>query len=188
MALWKQITHLVKDPPPDHIFELSEAGIAYARQRGNRFPDVRARSAGGIAGGRQPPAARRSGVGARAHRAAQWSQAASRGHDSAGLRRARQLARFRFFPLIARGTTAAGAVPGEKDDSVRYRFGRGELLGAAGLNQSWREEGRRGRGHRVARDSGPLRSHFPGRQPSSRRGHHVRTGRAESVQREAAWP
>jgi len=31
MALWKQITHLVKDPPPDHIFELSEAGIAYAR-------------------------------------------------------------------------------------------------------------------------------------------------------------
>ena len=32
MALWKQITHLVKDPPPDHIFELSEAGIAWARQ------------------------------------------------------------------------------------------------------------------------------------------------------------
>ena len=31
MALWKQIAHLVKDPPPDHIFELSEAGIAYAR-------------------------------------------------------------------------------------------------------------------------------------------------------------
>jgi len=31
MALWKQIARLVKDPPPDHIFELSEAGIAYAR-------------------------------------------------------------------------------------------------------------------------------------------------------------
>ena len=31
MALWKQITRLAKDPPPDHIFELSEAGIAYAR-------------------------------------------------------------------------------------------------------------------------------------------------------------
>jgi type IV pilus assembly protein PilM len=31
MALWKTIAHLVKDPPPDHIFELSEAGIAYAR-------------------------------------------------------------------------------------------------------------------------------------------------------------
>jgi type IV pilus assembly protein PilM len=31
MALWKQITHLVKDPPPEHIFELSEAGIAYSR-------------------------------------------------------------------------------------------------------------------------------------------------------------
>jgi type IV pilus assembly protein PilM len=31
MALWKQITRLVNDPPPDHIFELSEAGIAYAR-------------------------------------------------------------------------------------------------------------------------------------------------------------
>src|ERR1043165_377177 len=31
MALWKQISRLVKDPPPDHIFELSEAGIAYGR-------------------------------------------------------------------------------------------------------------------------------------------------------------
>jgi type IV pilus assembly protein PilM len=31
MAWWKQIARLVKDPPPDHIFELSEAGIAYAR-------------------------------------------------------------------------------------------------------------------------------------------------------------
>jgi len=31
MALWKQITRLVQDPPPDQIFELSEAGIAYAR-------------------------------------------------------------------------------------------------------------------------------------------------------------
>ena len=31
MALWKQITRLVKDPPPEHIFELSEAGIAYSR-------------------------------------------------------------------------------------------------------------------------------------------------------------
>ena len=31
MALWKQIARLVKDPPPDHIFELSEAGIAYSR-------------------------------------------------------------------------------------------------------------------------------------------------------------
>ena len=31
MALWKQITHLVKDPAPEHVFELSEAGIAYSR-------------------------------------------------------------------------------------------------------------------------------------------------------------
>ena len=31
MALWKQITRLVKDPAPDHVFELSEAGIAYSR-------------------------------------------------------------------------------------------------------------------------------------------------------------
>src|SRR5580765_5656692 len=31
MAFWKQITHLVKDPPPEHVFELSEAGIAYSR-------------------------------------------------------------------------------------------------------------------------------------------------------------
>jgi type IV pilus assembly protein PilM len=32
MALWKQISRLVKDPPPDQIFELSEAGIAYSLQ------------------------------------------------------------------------------------------------------------------------------------------------------------
>src|SRR5579862_9917363 len=31
MSLLKRITHLVKDPPPEHIFELSEAGIAYSR-------------------------------------------------------------------------------------------------------------------------------------------------------------
>jgi type IV pilus assembly protein PilM len=31
MALWKQITRLVKDPAPEHVFELSEAGIAYSR-------------------------------------------------------------------------------------------------------------------------------------------------------------
>ena len=28
MAWWKQITRRVKDPAPDHVFELSEAGIA----------------------------------------------------------------------------------------------------------------------------------------------------------------
>jgi type IV pilus assembly protein PilM len=31
MAWWNQITRLVKDPAPEHVFELSEAGIAYAR-------------------------------------------------------------------------------------------------------------------------------------------------------------
>ena len=31
MALWNTIARLVNDPPPDHVFELSEAGIAYAR-------------------------------------------------------------------------------------------------------------------------------------------------------------
>jgi len=32
MAWWNQITRLAKDPAPDHVFELSEAGIAYARR------------------------------------------------------------------------------------------------------------------------------------------------------------
>lgn len=32
MALWSQITRLVTDPPPDHIFEMSEGGIAFARR------------------------------------------------------------------------------------------------------------------------------------------------------------
>jgi type IV pilus assembly protein PilM len=31
MSLLRRISHLVKDPPPEHIFELSEAGIAYSR-------------------------------------------------------------------------------------------------------------------------------------------------------------
>lgn len=31
MSFLKQITHLVKDPPPSHLFELSEAGIAFAQ-------------------------------------------------------------------------------------------------------------------------------------------------------------
>ena len=30
MALWKKIARLVNDPPPDNVFEVSEAGIAYA--------------------------------------------------------------------------------------------------------------------------------------------------------------
>ena len=34
MSLFTQISRLVKDPPPTHVFELSEAGIAYA-QPGN---------------------------------------------------------------------------------------------------------------------------------------------------------
>lgn len=30
MAWWKQIARLVKDPPPSYVFELSEAGLAFA--------------------------------------------------------------------------------------------------------------------------------------------------------------
>jgi type IV pilus assembly protein PilM len=30
MSLWSRITSLVKDPPPSYVFELSEAGIAFA--------------------------------------------------------------------------------------------------------------------------------------------------------------
>jgi type IV pilus assembly protein PilM len=31
MSMWDSITRLVKDPPPAHVFELSTAGVAYAR-------------------------------------------------------------------------------------------------------------------------------------------------------------
>jgi len=34
MSLWSRISQLVKDPPPDYVFEFSEAGIAFAH-RGN---------------------------------------------------------------------------------------------------------------------------------------------------------
>ena len=40
MALWKQITRLVQDPPPDQIFELSEAGIAYSVQGETGFQNL----------------------------------------------------------------------------------------------------------------------------------------------------
>ncbi len=33
MSLWSRISQLVKDPPPDHVFEFSEAGIAFAHPR-----------------------------------------------------------------------------------------------------------------------------------------------------------
>src|ERR1700719_3072148 len=37
MSFWNQITRLVKDPPPSHLFELSEAGLAFARDGENGF-------------------------------------------------------------------------------------------------------------------------------------------------------
>lgn len=37
MSLWESITRLVKDPPPAHVFELSEAGIAHASATGSAF-------------------------------------------------------------------------------------------------------------------------------------------------------
>src|SRR5450432_3336499 len=42
MSLLDSITSLVKDPPPSHIFELSEAGLAYAvrgQTEFERFPE-----------------------------------------------------------------------------------------------------------------------------------------------------
>lgn len=37
MSIWNQVTRLVKDPPPSHLFELSEAGLAFARDGQNGF-------------------------------------------------------------------------------------------------------------------------------------------------------
>jgi type IV pilus assembly protein PilM len=37
MSLLTNITNLLKEPPPSHVFELSEAGIAYARPAGSEF-------------------------------------------------------------------------------------------------------------------------------------------------------
>jgi type IV pilus assembly protein PilM len=37
MSFLNQITRLVKDPPPSHLFELSEAGVAYAHGSGTGF-------------------------------------------------------------------------------------------------------------------------------------------------------
>ena len=37
MALWNQIARLVTDPPPNHLFEVSEAGIAFAHGKETSF-------------------------------------------------------------------------------------------------------------------------------------------------------
>src|SRR5580698_5225564 len=37
MSLWNQIARLVTDPPPNHLFEVSEAGIAFARGKETSF-------------------------------------------------------------------------------------------------------------------------------------------------------
>ena len=37
MSLWNQIARLVTDPPPSHLFEVSEAGIAFARGKETSF-------------------------------------------------------------------------------------------------------------------------------------------------------
>jgi type IV pilus assembly protein PilM len=37
MAFWNQIARLVVDPPPNHLFEVSEAGIAFARGKETSF-------------------------------------------------------------------------------------------------------------------------------------------------------
>lgn len=37
MSLLTNITNLLKEPPPSHVFEVSEAGIAYARPAGAEF-------------------------------------------------------------------------------------------------------------------------------------------------------
>ena len=42
MSMLSQITSLVKDPPPSYVFELSEAGIAYTRQKLEETTRVRA--------------------------------------------------------------------------------------------------------------------------------------------------
>jgi type IV pilus assembly protein PilM len=40
MSFLTSISRLITDPPPEHIFELSEAGIAYARSQGARGADT----------------------------------------------------------------------------------------------------------------------------------------------------
>jgi len=37
MSLWNQIARLVTDPPPNHLFEVSEAGIAFAHGKETSF-------------------------------------------------------------------------------------------------------------------------------------------------------
>ena len=39
MSLWKRLTRFAQDPAPSHIFELSEAGVAYSANGQTGFAD-----------------------------------------------------------------------------------------------------------------------------------------------------
>ena len=94
---------LLKDPPPTHAFELSEAGIAFAPYRGSPAARIRAFRArrllvSPVHDNIQQPHVLLEHI--RALAARQRPQAPRRA-DSAGLLRARRRARFRHFPVDA---------------------------------------------------------------------------------------
>ena len=76
MSFLSHITRLVKDPPPSHLFELSEAGIAFSRHGQTGFQPLRAGHAGGFSAGGQRAAAGRVQRRHPAHRAVERRQEA----------------------------------------------------------------------------------------------------------------
>ena len=107
MSILNQISRLVKDPPPNYVFELSEAGIAFAQPAtGSPGPGfcpsnparwwflrskitfIRADAATAVAQAHRAPRPR--------------PQTPPRRPDSAGLRRSRQRSGFRFLPGVSR--------------------------------------------------------------------------------------
>jgi hypothetical protein len=107
MPVLKKLAALVKDPPPAYLFELSEAGLAYARGTETGF--LRFDPGSLLASPVEDNLLRADAIRA-AIAAAAPANGAPGGGDFAGLRGARGGARLRFVSFGAGGAAFAGAV------------------------------------------------------------------------------
>ena len=95
-----QITRLVKDPPPSHLFELSEAGVAFAHAGNNGFQPFEPGTL--LVSPVEDNLLRAEAIAAMIERLApseRLEEAPSRGRDPAGLCGARDCARLRLVPV-----------------------------------------------------------------------------------------
>ncbi len=138
MSIWNKIASLVSDPPPSHLFELSEAGIAFANGKQTSFHDFEPGTL--LVSPVEDNLLRADAVASMIGRMAQGNATGKKRKPAAVILPdycgARERARFRFVSVIAGRTEFAGAIPREENDSVRYRFRGGEPFRAAACRQA----------------------------------------------------